>query len=176
MEHIVRGLYHRISVGYDQESDFDYVRRCFEKALGHEYRSFFDSADWISVRYRELIIEKLRPYTPDCIKEVIPEWYSELRPRIDTINREIAAIRSDKDISRGHSVLDEVKKYEGIIEELGAIHDRVQDAVSTLIDLQVRRKAEQRTADGKTWRELLVNGIVALAAAALGALLTWQLT
>ncbi len=40
MEHVIRGLYHRFFKSYKEESDFDYIRRCYEKALGHEYRIF----------------------------------------------------------------------------------------------------------------------------------------
>jgi len=165
MEHVVRGLYHRLFESYEKDADFDYIRRCYEKALGHEYRCFFDSADWISVRYREKIIKSLKGFDAECIHGAIPNWYSKLNPRAEAINKEIADIRSNKDISKGHQVVDEIEHYQGVLSELTSTYEVIQNSMPSLIEL---RSKQRRKFAGKIVGAILL----AILSATIGSVVT----
>ena len=95
LEHIVRAKAN--SLGLDPDgTDENYQRDSLRKALGHEYRAFFDCADWIAIVLREEIDCTLRPYDTSCIKDALPSYYSGLRSRITQISTAIAQTRRKK--------------------------------------------------------------------------------
>lgn len=138
-EHIIRAKAAEISVNTEGDAKSpDYIPKSFGKALGHEYRAFFDAADWFSVCIRDRIQKTLSRYSHDCISEVLPDYYPKLRPMVDKICKEIAFIRGDKDISKGPELLDEVRKYRVSIDELLNIYSRIEDCIPALVDWNKR--------------------------------------
>jgi len=91
-EHVVRAKANEFGLDGCDFSE-DYQQDCLRKALGHEYRAFFDCADWIGIILREEIHQALESYDTACIKEVLPEYYPTLRARIMEISTSIAIIR-----------------------------------------------------------------------------------
>ena len=57
------------------ENPEEYVEKNLDKALGHEYRAFFDTADWFSIQLRQKITNILSSYTSDTIHKTIPNSY-----------------------------------------------------------------------------------------------------
>ncbi|MBI2440376.1 MAG: hypothetical protein HYV35_03285, partial [Lentisphaerae bacterium] len=134
-EHIIRAK--AAELGLNGEADDklpDYIPQSFDKAIGHEYRAFFDAADWFSVCIRDRITKTLRHYSHECITAVLPDYYSKLRPRVDQVCREIAAIRGTKDIAKGKDLLGEVGKYRTAINDLLAIHEKIQFGIPAMVD------------------------------------------
>jgi len=108
LEHIVRAKAAELGINGEVDAgNQDYIPHSLSKAIGHEYRAFFDAADWFSVCIRNRITQALRRYSPANIDAVLPDYYSKLRPRVDQICREIADIRGAKDISKSNDLLDE---------------------------------------------------------------------
>ena len=157
LEHIIRAQAVTLGIAdkkFDkQEEQDEYVEDCFRKALGHEYRSFFDSADWISVTLRSKIIEHLEPYSNACITNDLPDYYTKDKKSIDEINDVIAEIRSRKDIAKDGK-LEEVKHYCDILKELEVIYCKTRDAVPSLNEFS--KKEEQKTFNEKLWQILLM--------------------
>lgn len=151
LEHVIRAQ--AVILGIDNGAgaqNSEYVPHSLDKAIGHEYRAFFDAADWFSVSIRKRIMETLDAYSHECIDAVIPDYYPKLRPRVDQICREIAAIRGAKDVARNSDIeakvgkseetIAEVGKYRKVISELAAIDEQIQCSISALIDWKKKNR------------------------------------
>lgn len=145
LEHIVRAKANECGDAPDEE----YQRKNLNKALGHEYRAFFDCADWLALILREDILDTLSAHEAGHIQTAIPEYYSDLRPRLEVISRKVAQARADKDVS-DKAILEGVSKYKEVLSELTGIRDQIMAAVPSLVDLHLdaRRKIRRE----RTWQ------------------------
>ncbi len=149
LEHIVRAQAAMLGINGGETSP-NYIEHSFDKAIGHEYRAFFDAADWLSVSIRKRIIETLDVYSPECIAAVIPEYYTKLRPSIDQSCREIAGIRGAKDVARNSDIeakvgksneaIIEVDRYRRVMADLLDIDEKIHNSIPTLIDWKKKNR------------------------------------
>lgn len=96
-----------------------------KKAVGHTYRAFFDTADWLSYVCRKNIRQTLSRYTKEQILDKYTE-YEYARKRLDEIPIEIAQIRKNKDLSDDEKeLIAEVDQYAKILNELLDIYHTV---------------------------------------------------
>lgn len=96
-----------------------------KKAVGHTYRAFFDTADWLSYVCRKNIRQTLSRYTKEQILDKYAE-YEYARKRLDEIPIEIAQIRKNKDLSDDEKeLIAEVDQYAKILNELLDIYHTV---------------------------------------------------
>lgn len=93
----------------------EYIRKNLSKALGHEYRAFFDVADWFSIICRKNIYDIVNKYTYEQLCNIYPK-YPELKNKLYSISEEISNIRESKDISS--NIFEEVNKYQYAMVEL----------------------------------------------------------
>lgn len=122
-EHIVRVFAKCTGLGKsnDNMNKEEYVQKNLSKALGHEYRAFFDVADWFSIICRKRIYDMVQGYTYEQLCSKYPE-YPTMKSRLYTISEEIADIRDKKDISS--NIFDEVNRYQyALVELLGYYRD-----------------------------------------------------
>jgi hypothetical protein len=139
LEHIVRARAREL--GITGNPDSDYVDESLRKAFGHEYRAFFDVADWLGVALREKAIDQMSRYSPACISRYFREWYEMLRPKLETANIEIAKFRTAKDVAKGGDVIPEVEKYHHQIVELAEMMPTISSHVP---QLEEGRRQERR--------------------------------
>ncbi len=133
-EHIIRAKASELGLNGEADAKLpDYIPQSFDKAIGHEYRAFFDAADWFSVCIRDRITKTLEHYSHECIAAVLPEYYPKLRPRIDQTCWEIASIRGAKDIAKGKDLLVEVAKYRAAIDELLGIYEQIENSIPAFV-------------------------------------------
>jgi hypothetical protein len=156
LEHIVRARARELGITGDP--DPGYVDESLRKAFGHEYRAFFDVADWLGVALREKAADQMSRYSPECISRYFREWYETLRPRLETANTEIAKLRADKDVAKGSDVIPEVAKYHRQIAELVEMMPMISSHVPQLED---GRRQERRE---RIWSVLWQVGLVVLGA------------
>lgn len=104
----------------------NYIVDNLKKAFGHEYRAFFDMADWLTFICRKYIRETLsykekrKRYSERYDFEKTKEFINEL-PFL------IAKYREDKDISKKRTpLIEEVLEYKDILERLINIYREVQ--------------------------------------------------
>lgn len=115
-EHFMRIFTVCTKLNSDKNVDGEaYIRSNLNKALGHEYRAFFDVADWFAITCRKRINELLKDYSYEHICEIYPQ-YPKVRIRLYEISTEIANIREQKDISS--NIFNEVNRYQYILVEL----------------------------------------------------------
>ncbi|MFA6102258.1 MAG: hypothetical protein WCV67_16490 [Victivallaceae bacterium] len=150
LEHIIRFKAGELGLTPNGDGDTeDYSAKSLDKALGHEYRAFFDTADWFSITLREKIINSLAPYSISCIKEVLPDYYSRDRAAIDKICKDIAKIRDSKDVDRKNEVLREVTDYYAQISKLYEIWETIRDKEPSLNECSMKLFKES------VWRNAL---------------------
>jgi hypothetical protein len=124
-----------------------YIEDNYSKAIGHLYRAFFDVTDWLSMKIRKSITDTLQGYSNECINTVVPNYYSNIKPKIYQISNDIASIRNQKDIGNlGTRGL--MAKYEKIIYELNDEANKIKSATGALEEYAKREKKE------KSWNEI----------------------
>mgnify|MGYP000892550380 CR=1 FL=1 len=141
LEHIIRAKACAVGLNHLVGDPADYQRANLDKALGHEYRAYFDVCDWLTVVLRQRIRETLAPYTehPEIIREVIPNYYADIRPALEKLTQQIADVRTRKDIKG--DVLEEVEQYNKIVLELKTFADDLSSKVPSLIELKAAKVA-----------------------------------
>lgn len=153
LDHICRAM--AVETRINAEGNHDEVPKNLDKAKGHLYRAFFDTADWLSIELRNSIIEGLNEYDSECIKKAIPNYYSKIRPDIVEINEEIAEARNNKDVTSRTGTIEQIEKYTGLIDKLSEYYKQIIKAKESLEEL----KNEQRK---KSWKSIIIQIVVGL--------------
>lgn len=167
LEHVVRAKACELGLNHLSGDPDDYTLANLDRALGHEYRAFFDVCDWLTVILRQRIRDTLAPFAPypDIVQTVIPNYYDEIRPALERLNQQIADIRTRKDIKG--DVLDEVEHYNAVVIKLKAFADSLSSKVPSLQELKEAKEAgAKRERDSEKWklgagmRNAIITGVV----------------
>lgn len=115
------------------ESDKEhYILENINKAFGHEYRAFFDTADWLTYMLRKWIRIKLQEYGEQSCQEKFDD-YNTIKNLINNLPEKIAKLRGDKDVgrfnSKSGSLIEEIKTYADILDELISLKKRIVDII-----------------------------------------------
>ena len=105
----------------------DYVEDNLKKAYGHEYRAFFDTADWLTFICRKSIRETLSYNAKKklYISKYSEEDFEKTKTFINKVPHDIAMYRENKDISNA-TLLKEVEDYKKTLDKLIEIYKKVQ--------------------------------------------------
>lgn len=121
-DHLMRcyGIY-IIDNKMSTEEKLRYEIENLKKAFGHEYRAFFDTADWLTYILRKWIRLKLKSCGEEiCNKEF--NNYSEIKLFINELPQKVAALREKKDVGNlsdnENSLVDEIEEYRKILDQL----------------------------------------------------------
>lgn len=130
-DHIIRVYASKFHA--DKNIDYqEYEKSNMSKALGHEYRAFFDTADWLTLICREEIGELLNGMSKEEIQKRYPA-YKELKRMLLDLPEEIATQRESKDIGKKkESILEEIDKYVEILDKLIAHYKGLVIAIEEL--------------------------------------------
>lgn len=95
-----------------------YCTANMSKAVGHTYRAFFDTADWLSYICRQKIRLLLQGKEYDDIVKRYPQ-YDELKGILLNVPQAIANIRTSKDVNDdSKELVKEVNEYKVILDNL----------------------------------------------------------
>lgn len=139
-----------------------------KKLRSHLRRAFFDVCDHVSINYRNKIIDVLQDYSVEEIREALPTYYSEIRPRLEQIPEEIALLRTEKRFNSSKEDEDAVDKYPIVVEELLGYYKTVIAALPSLID--IRQKNEKQN-EKKKKKDLFVQWIIPIGGVVIGAII-----
>ena len=105
----------------------DYVLDNLKKACGHEYRAFFDTADWLTFICRKFIRESLSSISVQSqYKNVFSEEeFNNTKEYINNVPQEIARYRENKDIS-SETKIEEIDKYKETLDRLINIYLQIK--------------------------------------------------
>ena len=129
-DHIIR--VYSAKLGMNKSADEDYILTNMSKALGHEYRAFFDTADWISLVIRENINFKLKYMDREKLIKCYPN-YPQFKSMLLSLPDEIVKLREGKDIGKASSsYYDIVEKYAGLLDKLYFYYKEFSAAIDNL--------------------------------------------
>ncbi len=159
-DHFNRAL--AVKLGFSESDDSDYSYKNLDKSLGHIYRALYDTLDWLNINVAESIENELEPFSAETIKEVIPNYFSETKPKILEYNSRITEIRYRKDISSiNHECL---KEYSEIVAYLIEVRESIISRVDTLIEYESRKKKESN-------KNLIYYAIISIISAIVGGII-----
>lgn len=104
----------------------EYVLDNIRKAFGHEYRAFFDMADWFTYICRKYIREELSYSSVRKKYEEKYDDFNEVKTFINDVPFKVAKYREDKDVSNDEPLLSEVLNYKEIMDKLLEIYKNVK--------------------------------------------------
>ena len=101
----------------NKETDELYIQKQLSKALGHEYRAFFDVADWFSIICRSAAMDAIKNKENNfkSIKNEFPEYEKQVDVIINS-DQIIAKIREEKDV--GGRIEGLVNRYQEMLVQL----------------------------------------------------------
>lgn len=103
-----------------------YILDNVKKAFGHEYRAFFDMADWFTYICRKYIREELSNKVKR--KKYQEEYdFENTKEFINQLPFYIANFRERKDVSKEQPILEEVLEYKKVMDRLLEIYQQVQN-------------------------------------------------
>ncbi len=128
LDHIVRSYSRIIIIEQSELSDdeksekLESIQRNFQKALGHIYRAFYDTADILTIILREHISKYLNSFT---YKQICSCWsdYETQRIKIINLSKRIANLRIIKEIKSNK------KEQQKIFDEYKEILDFLFDTL-----------------------------------------------
>jgi len=142
LDHLMRVVSSRLG-GRKAQHGGDYAKTNMDKAYGHVYRAAYDTLDWVSLTLKGRIIDELEPFSVDTIQAALPEYYSRIRPRLETILIEdVAQLRMDKDV--GLPGEENLVRYGEVAAELKKLFFEVVNAKSALIEHHLRLRSSAR--------------------------------
>lgn len=163
LEHIIRAK--SVTLEMRQSQDESYIEMNLQKALGHEYRAFFDVADWLAVNIRETIQRLLTPYPNAAIAAVCPRYYGETRPKLELVTQKIAEIRASKDIANEVGIISQVEEYDKQIEWLLETCTEMQ---TWILALEEWKQKDQKRRGWSVARKIAIGILIAGASWAIG--------
>lgn len=115
----------------DDIKDVESYRKAnMKKAIGHAYRAFFDTADFLSYVCRRKIRELLQGKTREEIIKNYPQ-YDDARRLLYELPEQIAEIRENKDVSDNEcKLIKEVEEYRVILDKLLQIYKDINQIFS----------------------------------------------
>jgi hypothetical protein len=140
LEHLMRTITKKFAP--EQEQNPGYITKTLDKFLGHVYRAGYDVLDWQSIVLRGKIIKALKRFSFDAIKEVLPDYYSTIRPAIEKISQDIASIRKKKDIDGVFDAsFENFKMYADKVHELQTTYrEKILPAVNSIAEVNRKKK------------------------------------
>lgn len=131
-----------------------------KRLRSHLRRALFDICDMISINYRNKIIDVLKEYKVEEIQSALPNYYSEIRPRIEEISEEIASLRTEKRFNGDKKEETAVDDYPKVIEELQGYYKVVNAAVPSLIEIREKQQEAEAAVEKK---DFVIKWIIPIA-------------
>lgn len=145
LDHLMRIVAIENLEEYKEKDALDEAKRL----KSHLRRALFDICDMISINYRNKIIDVLQEYKVEEIQSALPNYYSEIRPRIEEISEEIASMRTDKRFNGDKKEETAVDDYPKVIEELQRYYKAVNAAMPSLIEIREKKKEAEVAVEKK---------------------------
>ena len=122
-----------------------------KKLRSHLRRALFDICDMLSINYRNKIIDVLEQYSDEEIQSALPNYYSEIRPRIEIISEEIASLRTEKRFNGDKKEETAVDDYPQIIEELQGYYKTINKSVPSLLEIREKKRRQEKQSFVVKW-------------------------
>jgi hypothetical protein len=142
----------------------------FDKLQSHLRRALFDICDMLAMHYQNKIIDIIKEFDTNTISMAIPEYYTEIRPEIESIRNRIAGYRKNK----GNEGVEEndVNSYHKDVLYLLNTYNIILQREPSLVELwrEVTNKADSVQ---KKYRVSKAIGIVGIVVGVVGVIVGW---
>lgn len=146
-----------------KEDDANYCLDNLDAAIAHVYRACYDALDFSVHSLKEKIQTEFKGFDSEVILQVMPEYYSDIKPKLEKFCREIGEIRNNKDIAKlRHSEDKNIEKYLQLWNELNEDYKKMLDKQGTMIEQQREIENKRKKEERKNWIMAFVVGIVML--------------
>lgn len=146
----------------------DYIETNFNKAYGHVYRAAYDTLDWLSLIIKDRIIDELQGFSLETINDVLPEYFTKIRPRLEQIlGEEMTTLRTGKDVASTSE--ENLVKYTRVTAELKSLFNIIIERKPSLIEHRARLKNSRR-------RKIILRILENIAVGVIVGILVWILT
>jgi len=160
LDHLVRVILYKLGEHRPTEQN-NYVTANLDKSYGHVYRAAYDTLDWVSITLKGRILTEMDGFSNETIQAVMPEYYSEIRPRLEELlNNDIVELRMDKDVTAKDEA--NIVKYGEIAAELKDLFKRIISKKPALVEHHTRKQESEKRGKGQRIREGLVIGIICI--------------
>lgn len=132
-DHLMRVLNNKYSKSIEGD---EYSIQNLRNAAAHVYRAGFDVIDFIILSLREQIVDEIQKVSPEAINEVFPEYYKEIRPRLEEITNKVVELRSSKELAY-HFTFDD---YISVIKEMREFYESILSKMSYLIEYENKKR------------------------------------
>jgi hypothetical protein len=135
----------------------------YDKLNSHIRRAYFDVCDWLSINYRNKIVDLLSVYTPHAISMALPQYYSTIRPEIETISCRIREYRYQKGINYSDEEL--MEAYDKDVKTLREHYKTILSCVPSFVEIKQDEVKSRR-------RTLLIKIVMVVIGAIIGYILS----
>ena len=137
LDHMVRSYSELVNSENDHldENKEKYVQKNLDKAIGHMYRAFYDTADILTIILREHISNELQGHSYSHICSCWSD-YESIRKQLVNVTKQIASLRLKKEVKSSQEEQEQIfKEYKDILDFLFGTLDTL------LIDIYPKLKA-----------------------------------
>ncbi len=165
-DHVMRALAREYGITQNGAGTTDaYVDHQLDKSIGHIYRAYFDTADWVSISLREQLSDMLSDFDHTDITAIFPIYFAEIKPRFIDYEQGISALRNQKDIAGESDGL--FLQYESLLERMYEDVKTVSRMVPSLSEYAAKRNRKEKITFKKDivghWiKFILTNGVFVL--------------
>ncbi len=152
-DHLIRGIVEK------REEEFD-------KSISHLRRAAYDACELISLDATRAIHEKISKYNTTIITKVLPEYYSDIYPRLSSIQKEISIEREKNDNLFKDG--EHLAKYTNLYDQLINIDKKISRAIIGMEEYKKQLNQEKKQENRKN---ILINIVVGIIAALITALI-----
>ncbi len=138
-----------------------YIQTSLDKVLGHVFRAGYDTLDFATIILRDKINKEVSDFSPSAIQASIPNYYSEIRPSVESITTDIIKLRNNKDIAQPSPEL--FNEYFKNVIKLQEMFKQIVTAKPSLIEYANKER------NGK-WSNFSIQIVVGII---IGAILVW---
>jgi len=132
-DHLMRVLNNKYSKSIEGD---EYSIQNLRNAAAHVYRAGFEVIDFIILSLRKKIVDEIQKVSPEAIIEVFPEYYKEIRPRLEEITNKVVELRSSKELAY-HFTFDD---YISVIKEMREFYETILSKMSYLIEYENKKR------------------------------------
>lgn len=178
LDHFVRAIDYYENTQLSPDIKAEKVRASFASAIAHLQRCYSDSIEWMLVSVKDYYVEKLDGYDKEVIREVFPEYYTDIRPVLNDLTVKINEYKSTKKVEESQTEpslsKEESEKIDAVAngllsinvaETMSAYIAKLDAVESELIHTQLKNKKKSRR------EKIFLPGLIGLGTASIGAII-----